>query len=73
MFEPNEAPVKIIVSKYLNLNGRGGVHNLGGKVHKELLTVYKREGALGRGQHCSLVKETVWEGFHHDLKVLMCP
>ena len=73
MFEPNEAPGKIIGSKYLNLNGGGGVHNLGGKVHEEFLTVYQWEGALGGRQHCSLVKETVWEGFHHDLRVLMCP
>ena len=65
--------MKAIGSKYLNLNGRGGVHYLGGQVHKEFLTVHKREGALGRGQHCSLVEETVWEGFHHDLRVLRCP
>ena len=73
MLDPDEVQVKIIGSKYLNLNGGGGVHNLGGKVHQELLTVHKRERALRRRQHCSLVKETVWEGFHHDLRVLMCP
>ena len=71
-FEPDE-PVKTIGSKYLNLNGGGGVHNLGGKVHQEPLTVHKRDGALGRRQHCSLVKEIVWKGFHHHLRVLMCP